>query len=111
MLVPPSSSAPPPPPQPSFGHGRTQHLRAEERAFGSLNHLLIHTLRRMVHHHRTRLVVDLGIHPRVADQVDNPLLAFGCGQAKSCREIPITPTESVRGPPCQFRASYLMSIR
>ena len=61
---------------PLLRHRRTKHLRPEEPALRPLDDLLVHTLRRVVHDDRALLVVDLGVDPRVSDQVHNPLLAF-----------------------------------
>ena len=58
---------------PSFGNCRTQDLCSEESTLGLLDHLLVHALWRMVHHHRAGLVVDLRIDSGVSDEVDDPL--------------------------------------
>lgn len=52
------------------------HRRSEETALCLLNNLLVDRLRRVVHDDRALLVVDLGVDACVADQVDDPLLAF-----------------------------------
>lgn len=71
----------------SFRNGSTQHLGPKERALGLLNHLLVDTLGRMVHHNCAGLIIDLGIDSGVADEVDNPFLTFGGGQAETCGKI------------------------
>lgn len=67
-----------------------QNLCAEESTLRLLNHLLVHRLRWVVHDHRTLLVVNLGINPGVADQVDDPLLALILAQAETGRQVPNT---------------------
>lgn len=61
---------------PSFGNRRAQDLCPEKCTLGLLNHLLIHTLWRMVHYHCAGLVVDLRIDSGVSDKVDNPFLTI-----------------------------------
>lgn len=73
---------------PSFCDSSTQDLRPEESTLGLLNHLLVHTLRWMVHYNRAGLVIKLRIDSGVSDQVDNPLLAVFFRQSKSFRKIP-----------------------
>lgn len=72
----------------SLGHGGTQHLGAEEAALCALDDLLVDALRRVVHDDGAGLVVDLGVDARVADQVDDPLLAFVLRQAEAGGEVP-----------------------
>lgn len=64
-----------------------QNLCPEESTLRLLDHLLIHRLRRVVHDHRTLLVVNLGINPGVANQVDDPLLALILAQAETSRQV------------------------
>ena len=66
-----------------FGHSSAKNARSEECTFGLLNHLLVDALRRMVHHHGACLVINLGIHLGVTDEVDNPLLALIRRQVQS----------------------------
>lgn len=42
----------------------------------------------MVHNDRTGFVVDLGVDARVADEVDDPFLAFVAGEAEAGGEVP-----------------------
>lgn len=63
----------------SFRDSRTQNLCPEESTLRLLNHLLVHALRWMVHHHSASLVVKLRVNSGVPDQVDNPLLAIFFG--------------------------------
>ena len=72
----------------SLGHGGTQHLGAEEAALCALDDLLVDALRRVVHDDGAGLVVDLGVDARVADQVDDPLLALVLRQAEAGGEVP-----------------------
>ena len=71
-----------------LGHGGTEHLRAEEGSLRPLDHLLVHAHRRVVHDDCAGLVVDLGVDARVADQVDDPLLALVLAQAEAGGEVP-----------------------
>lgn len=63
---------------------------AEEGTLCLLDDLLIDRLGRVVHDNSALLVVDLGIHPSIADQVDNPLLTLilvkteASGQVAGC---------------------------
>ena len=43
----------------------------------------------MIHHHRPVSVVDLGVDTGVADEVDNPLLAFVLVEAKAGGEVSV----------------------
>ena len=43
----------------------------------------------MIHHHGALLVVDLRIDACVADQIDNPFLAFVLAKAESGGEVPV----------------------
>lgn len=72
----------------SLGNGGAEHLRTEESALGLFDHLLIHALRRMVHHHGASLIINLCVHSCVPNQVDNPFLAFTLRQTQPGREIP-----------------------
>ena len=56
--------------------------------FVRLDDLLVDGLGRVVHDDCAGLVVDLCVYARVADEVDNPLLALVLRQAKPGREIP-----------------------
>lgn len=60
----------------SPGNGCAQDLSAEEATLGALNDLLVHGLRWVVHNHSALLVINLGVDARIADEVDNPLLAL-----------------------------------
>jgi hypothetical protein len=51
-------------------------LRTEEGAFGAFDDLLVDALWWVVHDDGAGLVVNLRIETGVANQVDNPLLAF-----------------------------------
>jgi hypothetical protein len=50
--------------------------------------LLVDGLRRVIHDHCAVLVVDLGIHARVANQVDNPFLPLVRVEAKAGGQVP-----------------------
>lgn len=58
-----------------LGHRRTEDLCPEETALGPLDDLLVDAAGRVVHDDGALARVDLGVEPRVADQVDDPLLA------------------------------------
>lgn len=58
------------------GNGCTEYLGPEEPTLGSLDDLLVDAARRVVHYDGSLLVIDLSIHPRVPNQIDNPLLAL-----------------------------------
>lgn len=64
-----------------------QDLCAEEGTLCLLNDLLVDRLGRVVHNHSALLVVDLGVNPGVADQVDNPLLALVLVQTETSGQI------------------------
>jgi hypothetical protein len=49
--------------------------------------LLVDRLGRVVHDNSALLVVDLGVNPGVADQVDNPLLTLVLVQAETSGQI------------------------
>jgi len=51
-------------------------LRPEETALRPLNHLLVHADGRVVHDDCAGFVVDFGVHAGVADEIDDPFLAF-----------------------------------
>jgi hypothetical protein len=70
------------PPAVSLCNSRAQDLRAEESALGALDHLLVDALGRVVHDDGACLVVDFGVETGVADQVDDPFLPFGLGEAE-----------------------------
>ena len=72
----------------SLGDGGAQHLCAEEAALCALDDLLVDALGRVVHDDGAGLVVDLGVDARVADQVDDPLLALVLRQAEAGGEVP-----------------------
>jgi len=54
----------------------TEDLRPEEPTLRALDDLLIDGHGRVVHDDRTGFVVDFGVDAGVADQVDDPFLAF-----------------------------------
>ena len=66
----------------------TEYRRPKMHTLCSLNHLLVHRVRRMVHQHRPLLVVELPIHARIANEVHNPFLAFVLVEAEAGGEIP-----------------------
>ena len=72
----------------SFRNRSAENLGAEESSLGLLNHLLVHTLRRVIHDDRAGLVVDLGIDAGIADEVNDPLFTLVFGQTKSRGQIP-----------------------
>ena len=72
----------------SFCDSRAQDLCPEEGSLGLLDNLLVHRLRGVVHDHGALLVVDLGVNPGIADEVDNPLLTLVLAQTKAGREVP-----------------------
>ena len=69
-------------------HRCTEHLRPEEATLRSLDDLLVHALRRVVHDDSAGLVVDLGVDAGVTDEVDDPFLTFFLVKAETCGEIP-----------------------
>ena len=71
-----------------LGYSGAEDLGAEEAALGALNNLLVDAHGRVVHDNGAGLVVDLGVDARVADQVDDPLLAFVLRQAEAGGEVP-----------------------
>jgi hypothetical protein len=71
-----------------FGIGLPQDLCPEEGSLGLLNDLLVNRLGRVVHDDGALLVVDLGVNPGVADEVDNPLLTLILAQTKTSGQIP-----------------------
>lgn len=73
----------------SLRYSRTKHLRPKEPALRPLNNLLIHTNRRMVHDNRALLVINLGVDPRVPNQVNNPLLTLIFIEAETARQISV----------------------
>jgi hypothetical protein len=60
----------------SLRNSSRQDLCSEEAALRSLDDLLVHADRWVVHDDSAGLVVDLGINASVADKVDDPLFAF-----------------------------------
>jgi hypothetical protein len=54
----------------------TQDLCPEESTLCSLDDLLVDGLWRVVHNDCAGLVIDLCVYARIADEVDDPLLAF-----------------------------------
>lgn len=66
-----------------MGKNVPEHLRPEKGSFRPFDDLLIDGLRRVVHDDGAFLVVDLGVDARVADQVDDPFLAFGLREAEA----------------------------
>ena len=88
MLLPPKS-------QPLFltlwkllRNRRAQDTGPEMHALRALNDLLIDGIGRMVHQHRALPVIELAVHARIADEVDDPFLAFGFVEAQARGEIP-----------------------
>lgn len=67
-----------------FRDGSAQDLGAEEAALGALDDLLVDGLRGVVHDDGAGLVVDLCVDARVADQIDDPLLALVFREAEAC---------------------------
>ena len=60
----------------SFRNRSTQDLCPEEATLCPLNDLLVYALRWMVHDDCAGLVINLSVDACIADQVDNPFLAF-----------------------------------
>lgn len=71
-------------------NGRAQDLRPEEATLCPLDHLLVYALWWVVHDNSALLVVDLGVHTGVADQVDDPLLTLILTEAEAGGEVPAT---------------------
>lgn len=71
-----------------FGIGLPQDLCPEEGTLSLLNDLLVNRLGRVVHDNGALLVVDLGVNPGVADEVDNPFLTLILAQTKTSGQIP-----------------------
>jgi hypothetical protein len=57
----------------------------------------------VVHDDGAGLVVDLGVDARVADQVDDPLLALVLRQAEAGGEVPVTELANLS---LQFRGVF-----
>jgi hypothetical protein len=72
-----------------LGHSGAKDLCAEETALGALDNLLVDTHGRVVHDDSAGLVVNLGVDPSVADEVNNPLLTLILAQTEAGREIPV----------------------
>lgn len=70
-------------------HSPSQNLRPKEPTLRPFDDLLIHALRRMVHQHCAGLVVDFCVYSCVADEVDDPFLAFGSREAEAEGEVPV----------------------
>lgn len=70
-------------------NGSAQHLCPEKATLSALNDLLVDAHGRVVHDDGAGLVVDLGVDAGVADQVDDPFLAFIMGKAEAGGEVPI----------------------
>ena len=64
-----------------------QDLCAEEGTLCLLDDLLVNRLGRVVHDNSALLIVDLGINPGVADQVDNPLLTLVLAQTEASGQV------------------------
>lgn len=64
-----------------------QDLRAEGKTLGSLNDLLVHGGVVGVHEDGVFLVVNLGVHTGVTDQVDDPLLTLFLGHVQGLRQF------------------------
>lgn len=105
-----------------FRNSSAQDLCPEEAALCALDDLLVDALRGVVHDDGAGLVVDFGVDAGVADQVDDPLLAFVLGEAEAGGEVPVG--EVSMGDVCALmtgekkgsgsdgrRETYLMSIR
>ncbi len=100
-----------------------KNLRPEEPTLGPLDDLLVDRLRRMIHDDGALFVIDLGIDARVADQVDDPFLAFGLGETEAGGEISVwvlvnvsaemsKDVERSKGKDVgRGKGTYLMSIR
>ena len=67
----------------SFRYSSTQHLRPEETALGALNDLLIDRLRRVVHDHRSSLVIDFRVDTGISNEIDDPFLALVLGETEA----------------------------
>jgi hypothetical protein len=97
----------------SLAYSSVHDRRPEEPTLGFLNNLLVDRLRRVIHEHRALLVIDLGIDTGIADEIDDPLLAFGLREVEAGGEVPA----SVHVSFCcclgliALRETYLMSIR
>ena len=61
-----------------------KHRSTEKAPLCPLNDLLIYRVCRVIHQHRSLLVVEFSIHSRVPDQVDDPLLSLVLVQAQTC---------------------------
>lgn len=73
----------------SLSNSTVEDLGPEESALGFLNHLLVHAGGWVVHQHRPFLVVDLRVHTRVSDEIDDPLLPFFLVEAQTFREVSV----------------------
>lgn len=58
-------------------------------ALRPLDDLLIDRVRWVIHEYRSLLVVELAVHASIADQIDDPLLAFVLIEAEAGGEVPI----------------------
>jgi hypothetical protein len=98
----------------SLANSLAQHLSPEEATLGPFDDLLVNIDRRVVHQDRAGLVIDLGIDTRVADEVNNPLLALGMRKTQTGREIPVEKTRQNRTRRLDLIGkgrTYLISIR
>jgi hypothetical protein len=69
------------------GHSCTQNLGSKESALGPLDHLLVYAAWRVVHYDSALLVVNLGIHSCVTDQIDDPLLSLILAETQSRAQV------------------------
>lgn len=70
-----------------LGNSSTHNLRPEKAALGLFNDLLVDVVGWMIHHHGAVLRINLGIQPRLADKIDNPLLAVVWVEAELGRQV------------------------
>lgn len=73
----------------SFCHSSTEHLCPEEAAFRTLDDLLVNRLWWVIHNYGAFPVIDLCVDACVADEVDNPFLAFVMRETETGGEVPI----------------------
>jgi hypothetical protein len=71
----------------SLRHRCSDDLCSEESSLRPLDNLLVYRLRRVVHHHCSLLVVNLGVHPGVPDEVDDPLLTLVLAQVQPLGQV------------------------
>lgn len=68
---------------------RGEDLSAEESAFSAFDDLLVDGHGRVVHADCAGFVVDFGVDPRVADEIDDPLLAFVRGEGEATGKVSV----------------------